>query len=68
MEIVLLMMNGTTINKTINSCTNMDGVDISKNITAKTARGRFNGDLQAYVFSAEDFDKAMEDAQKHKLF
>ena len=68
MEIVLLTKKGMTINKTINSCTNVDGVDISKNITAKTARGRFNKDLQCYVFSVSDFNKEMAEAEKYKLF
>ena len=62
-EFVFLYKNGTTEHKVLNSCTN-----IINNIHAKTARERWNEDLQAYIFTVEDFNKEMEYAKTHPLF
>lgn len=68
MNIILLTKTGVTIQKTINSCTNFEGVNIINNIYGKTAKERWNEDLQAYIFTEDSYNKTMEEAEKYKLF
>lgn len=62
-SIVLVYKDGTTENRTLNSCTNLRA-----NIEGKSASERWNEDLKAYIFSEEDYNREMLEAEKFKLF
>lgn len=60
MEIVLLHMNGISEYVRTNSST-INGISVQKNLLGKTASERFNKDLNCYIFTPEDYLKALQE-------
>lgn len=60
MEIVLLHLNGISEYVHTNSSI-INGISVQQNLLGKTAGERFNKELGAYIFTPEDYLKALQE-------